>query len=711
MSITENINKIRTAVLGKEVRESIASSIEECYKDATTKDNANMEVSKARGNYNTLDDRLNSQDLKLSDKATVEALATERTRIDNIISLKDGSTTGDAELIDLRVKIDGTTASSAGAAVREQVVNVDKKITEIKELTESKNLFNTYFEDGSINSSSGMPAPNTNIKYARTVDFIEVAWIGDLAFQYIIDVDCPILSTFIFAYNANKEFISILSKNNILTNNSNVYCNITVNADIRYLKLAFRISDDKVDTDYVSYINSMKFQLEYGLTATEYKPYMLELKEKKKIDILENRITKLETLTEFSRNIYNTQFETGAIQINTGTKIVLDDYIRTDLISVNSDKDMIFSVNYDISGNFPSKTIYIYIASYDENKNFIEMLDKTTNVITEDTSKKATIAFKTSKTAKYIIFTMKMNESITAAEGIDFFNNNQVQLEYGTVSTNYVPCGAKIPKENIKDIEIIEDKIKLIANETTDVTNPLKVLKETAGLTRIFNTIACIGDSVTKGYSDNSISELNGDYVEYSYPTQLAKITNCNVINWGVSGATTGTWLEGYKGSTAHNECFDGEHKCDAYIIGLGGNDYIREKPIGTIDDIKEDYNDNADSFYGNMDKIIRKIKEVQPKARIFICTYVVRRNDFTDINNRIRELVDSNRYTNTYLIDLDKYARNIIDTSENSCDFTGKVHQSAIGYLKKAYAINTYIDWIIRNNLTEFKDIQFMNV
>ena len=99
MSITENINKIRTAVLGKEVRESIASSIEECYKDSTTNvNNSVMEVSKARGNYNTLDDRLNSQDLMLSDKATAEALAVERARIDNLLKLQDGSTTGDASL-------------------------------------------------------------------------------------------------------------------------------------------------------------------------------------------------------------------------------------------------------------------------------------------------------------------------------------------------------------------------------------------------------------------------------------------------------------------------------------------------------------------------------------------------------------------------------------------------------------------------------------
>ena len=62
-NITDYLNRIKSAVYGKEVRGAIHDAIKQVYDDASVNhDNANMEVKMARGTYNTLNDRLNKMD-------------------------------------------------------------------------------------------------------------------------------------------------------------------------------------------------------------------------------------------------------------------------------------------------------------------------------------------------------------------------------------------------------------------------------------------------------------------------------------------------------------------------------------------------------------------------------------------------------------------------------------------------------------------------
>lgn len=111
-----------------------------------------------------LDTKINDTNSNVSTKTSQieSAVAVERARIDTFTKLAEGSTTGDAELIDIRVGANGKTYSTAGTAVREQ-------ISETKQSSLDSICF-IRFEQGHITNTGVLQA---SPKVIRTAEYID----------------------------------------------------------------------------------------------------------------------------------------------------------------------------------------------------------------------------------------------------------------------------------------------------------------------------------------------------------------------------------------------------------------------------------------------------------------------------------------------------------------------------------------------------------
>ena len=242
------------------------------------------------------------------------------------------------------------------------------------------------------------------------------------------------------------------------------------------------------------------------------------------------------------------------------------------------------------------------------------------------------------------------------------------------------------------------------AAKTKIYAEPLHVINDYTGFLDLFLKVGCIGDSLASGESasNDGGTVVYHDLYPYSWGQFLARKTGNTYYNWSEGGLTTKTWLS----SEYATECFDGNHNCTAYIIGLGENDKNTNYTIGTSADIDlADYNNNADSFYGSYGKIIQKIKETVPKAKIFILTDYALSMETSGYNAAIRAIAEL--FENVYLLDLYTYGQAVY---RKLTQVIRGGHYGAYGYKLSAMTIATYINWIVQTNVSEFGQVEFID-
>ena len=117
--LTNSVNKVMIKVKDKFV-------LKEEGKGLSTNDYSTEDKSKV-AKIDDIESSIEQVSSQIDDKANKSDLNITNARIDNLATLKEGSTTGDAELIDIRFGDDGETYNSGGEAVREQL----KKIKDV----------------------------------------------------------------------------------------------------------------------------------------------------------------------------------------------------------------------------------------------------------------------------------------------------------------------------------------------------------------------------------------------------------------------------------------------------------------------------------------------------------------------------------------------------------------------------------------------------
>lgn len=542
-------------------------------------------------------------------------------RMDTFTSLGNGSTSGDAELMDIRVGYDGEVYASAGTAVRTQVQNTRKELYLTNDAIDNlQNIEIGELIDGEyIGSTYGGTA--TNAYFART-DYIPIYPIKHIMVNMCFEGGDQSYAGLAF-YDEDKYFVSSVKNDDVV--GSVKIINVPQNA--KYVRTCVNKKSNL--TPYIKVVN-LKDILSDVYTSIE------ENKE---------RLESVRPISDIYRKVYEDKNLINKLIVgyvkDDGTFHTNAQWRRTNYIDVSNIAKVYFK----------GIIYWQYYAFYKEDKTFLGGKDK---FGTWDYSNGIS-SIKIPPEAKYLIVSFSSVE--TAESG------------WGSI-TGSEPTGKTVyaTTEEYRDYSY----------------SPNNPCDYNGDEICAFNKILCIGDSITQGVF-NHYANGNTEYAtleKYSYPTYLRKITGLDVVNWGIGGATSVTWLDNKK-----DEDFSGFDCC---IINLGINDVLKGTSI--------------DESRTAFTSILNTLKSANKNIKIFLATIVpaYAKGDaaYDNINALIKELSLND---NCYLVDMTEYGHCVKGGVYESG------HLTALGYHKLAHDYKAYISHIMTTNSEEFKWIQFI--